>query len=74
MIKRLKLRSQTSTRSDDNEEVMQKRIAIYHESTLPVIDWFRLTNRVIDVDTEGTPQQIFNEIKAKVEERQKLYL
>jgi UMP-CMP kinase len=56
MIKRLKLRSQTSNRCDDNEEVMQKRIAIYHESTLPVIEWFRKTDRVIDVDTEGTPE------------------
>lgn len=59
MIKRLGHRSATSTRSDDNIEVIKKRFKTFEEQTLPVVEWFRSSDRVIEVSAEGTVNQIF---------------
>lgn len=48
-MKRLAMRSATSTRSDDNVEVIKKRFKTFEEQTLPVVEWFRSTGRVIEV-------------------------
>lgn len=54
MMKRLGVRSATSTRSDDNIEVIKKRFQTFEQQTLPVINWFRKSNRVIEASSENS--------------------
>ena len=39
-MQRLLKRAETSDRSDDNEETIKKRLALFHEKTVPVIDYY----------------------------------
>nr|CAD2186482.1 unnamed protein product [Meloidogyne enterolobii] len=45
-------------RSDDNEESMRKRIVVYNEQTLPIINHFRALNLVEEVDGSRTPPEV----------------
>ena len=40
LTQRLLKRAATSGRSDDNEETIRKRLALFHEKTMPVIDHY----------------------------------
>lgn len=40
LIARLINRGKTSGRKDDNEETIKKRLNVYNEQTLPLIDWY----------------------------------
>ncbi len=37
-------------RSDDNEETIRKRMDVYMQSTAPIVDYYRATNRLKKVD------------------------
>ena len=41
MTKRLMERGKTSGREDDNEETIKNRIKIFHETTEPVIEYYK---------------------------------
>ncbi|KAL7076938.1 hypothetical protein ACQ4LE_004135 [Meloidogyne hapla] len=45
-------------RSDDNEESMRKRIVVYNEQTLPIINHFRALNLVEEVDGSRSPPEM----------------
>ena len=40
LIERLLKRAETSGRADDNEETIKKRLALFHDKTMPVIDYY----------------------------------
>lgn len=57
--KRLKLRAETSGRTDDADpEVINKRIAVYQRETAPVADYYRSQNKYKGVDGTGTIDEI----------------
>lgn len=66
-IERMKKRAEIEGRSDDNEEAIKRRLTIYEEETVPVVNHFRSLGKVIDVD--GTPgiETIFQNICSKLE-------
>jgi adenylate kinase len=49
LIKRLVSRGETSGRSDDNEEVITKRIKEYHSKTQPVADYYNSHGKLENV-------------------------
>ncbi len=63
MVHRLGKRSATSNRSDDNIEILKKRFETYERDTLPVVDWFRAKNKVIEINVEKNIPEVFAEIK-----------
>jgi UMP-CMP kinase len=63
MIKRVLKRGETSGRADDNIETLTKRIKVYNEQTLPVIEYYKKLNLVKEIDSNKTPEQIFNIVK-----------
>ncbi|HTO15297.1 MAG TPA: adenylate kinase [Edaphocola sp.] len=66
--KRLLLRGEFSGRSDDNEEVIIKRIHEYKSKTEPVAQYYSNLGKLESVLGVGEIEEIFNNIKNKVEQ------
>ncbi|MDK8511605.1 adenylate kinase [Corynebacterium bovis] len=45
-------------RKDDNEEVIRTRLQVYRDETAPLIDFYRELDLLVDVDAEGTVEDI----------------
>ena len=69
MLCRLKKRSETSGRSDDNEEVIKKRFNTYKNETMPIINHFGLDERVVEADSEKSIEEIYQNLKEKIAKR-----
>ena len=67
LMKRLLLRGQQSGRSDDNEETIRKRLAVYHSQTAPLIEWYKQEGIHHHIDGLGDLQRIFNDIAAVID-------
>jgi adenylate kinase len=57
LFERLVLRGKSSGRTDDMPETIRRRLAVYHEQTLPVRDFYKSTNRYKSVDNNGTVEK-----------------
>jgi len=53
-------------REDDQEAVVQQRLADYHQLTEPVLDYYRQRGVLEKIDGEGSIERIFEDIKARV--------
>lgn len=70
LVQRLLNRGITSGRSDDNNEgVIRARIIEYHQKTSPVADYYRKFNKVFDIAGEGSVDEIFESLCARIDER-----
>jgi adenylate kinase len=56
---RLISRGELSGRSDDNEEVIVKRIQEYHAKTSPVADYYKSKDKLVEIKGEGSVENIF---------------
>jgi adenylate kinase len=69
LITRLLKRGETSGRSDDNLETIQKRLDTYNSQTAPVIDFYQKEGKLANIKGVGTIDGIFalvcKEIDAK---------
>jgi adenylate kinase len=55
-------------RSDDNPESVSKRFEEYQRSTAPLIDYYRQSGRLIEIDGELPVNEVFDKLLAAVEE------
>jgi len=62
LMSRLIKRGQESGRSDDNEETIKKRLAVYHNQTAPLIEWYSKENIHYHVNGSGELDRIFTDI------------
>ena len=70
LVKRLLKRGQTSSRSDDtNENVIRERIAVYHDKTSAVADYYKAFDKVVFLKGEGTIDEIFERISKEIDSR-----
>ncbi len=51
-------------RADDREEVIRERLRVYHESTAPLLDFYRSRGNLAEVNGVGSPDAIFEELRA----------
>ena len=65
MTKRILDRAAKSAvkRKDDNVETLKKRFKVFHESTMPVIETFEKQNKLIKVDSIGSIEDIYSNIR-----------
>ena len=54
-------------RSDDSEEQLKVRLKEHQTNTEPVLNYYRETRRVYDVDASKTPDEVFNCISELLE-------
>lgn len=50
------------TRSDDNEEAIAQRLELYNQKTRPLLDYYRESGRLREVDGTGAPEDVFTRI------------
>jgi adenylate kinase len=50
------------TRSDDNEEAIAQRLALYDEKTKPLLNYYRESGRLREVEGTGDPETVFNSL------------
>ena len=55
-------------RADDNEEVVQSRLNIYHEQTEPLVKYYEEKGVLVSIDGLGTPDEIFAKIKTALDQ------
>ena len=67
LMARLINRGKLSGRSDDNEETIKKRLAVYHSQTSPLIDWYKKENLHYHINGSGELDRIFADIKTVVD-------
>lgn len=54
-------------RDDDTEETVRERLRVYEENTAPVVEHYRDEGVLVEVDGEGTPDEVFEAINEEVE-------
>lgn len=54
-------------RDDDNEKTVRNRLDVYREQTEPVIDYYRQSGTLVQIDGTGTPGEVFEEIGEAIE-------
>ena len=52
-------------RSDDTEQILQKRIKVFENDTLPIIEKFRGCGSLLELDGEKSPDRIILEYLSK---------
>lgn len=55
-------------REDDTEETVRERLSVYHENTEPVVDHYRDEGVLAEVNGEQTPDEVFEDVTAAVED------
>lgn len=69
MRARIKERSKTSGRADDNEESLKKRFVTYRETSFPVIEYYMQQGKCIDVNSTPVVLEVYAQIQAALKER-----
>lgn len=53
LVKRIHERALISNRSDDTEEVIRHRLVEYEDKTRPVLDYYKVSGRLVSIDGSG---------------------
>jgi len=67
LVRRLASRRTAEGRADDDEEVVRERLAVYHRSTLPVIEFYRMRRTLLSVNGDLPPEQVTERITLAVD-------
>ncbi len=62
LMTRLIKRGEQSGRADDNEETIKKRLAVYHNQTAPLVEWYKQEGIHNHIDGLGSLERIFGDI------------
>jgi adenylate kinase len=62
VVGRLLKRAEIEGRSDDSEEVIRERMAIYHRETRPLSDTYRSRGLLVEVDGDGAVDDVTERI------------
>ena len=49
-------------RDDDKEEVIKKRLEVYHQQTAPLVEYYKKKNKLFVVDASKSPEEVYKEI------------
>ena len=69
LMARLLNRGKEQGRSDDNEETINKRLAVYKSQTAPLIDWYKKEGQYAHIHGSGRLEDITAEICAAIDQR-----
>lgn len=63
LLKRLLERAKIEGRADDNEETIKNRLVNYNNKTFPLLDYYKNTGLLKEIDGLGSVEQITNLIR-----------
>jgi adenylate kinase len=55
-------RSIERDRSDDSPEILQRRLDLYYEQTLPIVDYYEHRNKLLIINGAQSPEQVQQDI------------
>jgi adenylate kinase len=61
-------RAEEEGRSDDTPEAIQKRLALYHEQTEPIVEHYRATGKLVPLHAARTIDEVWNEISESLQQ------
>jgi len=67
LVRRLLARAALEHRADDTEEVIRHRLALYHDVTHPIVDWYGERGILVTVDAMRPAEQVGREILTALE-------
>ena len=67
VVRRLLARAALEHRTDDTEEVIERRLAIYHEVTAPIVAWYAERGILVTVDAMRPAELVGREVLAALE-------
>jgi adenylate kinase len=67
---RLSKRAQLEGRADDTDEVIDERLATYHEKTEPVVEHYRTRGNLVQIHAERPIEEVWREIATTLEQVQ----
>ena len=67
-IERLLKRARDERRTDDTPDTIRRRLELYHRETEPLIEHYRTLGILLTVHADGTPNEVFAEIQAALEQ------
>src|SRR5437870_8263027 len=67
LMRRLVARAALEGRTDDTEEVIRRRLALYHEVTHPIVAWYDERGILLSIDAMRPVEQVAREILAALD-------
>jgi adenylate kinase len=67
LTRRLLARAALEHRADDTEEVIRRRLALYHEVTHPIVDWYAARGILVSVDAMRPVDRVARQILTALE-------
>jgi|SoiMethySBSTD1v2_1073268.scaffolds.fasta_scaffold222920_2 adenylate kinase len=67
---RMLRRASQEGRTDDNPQTIAHRMEVYRQQTAPLLDYYRFKGMLTPIDAMGSPDEVFERIKAAVARRQ----
>lgn len=55
-------RSIERDRSDDHPEILQRRLDLFHERTIPLLEYYEYRDKLLTIDGDQSPQQVQQDI------------
>jgi adenylate kinase len=65
---RLLKRSELEGRTDDSPDVIERRLALYHEQTEPLVEHYRLQGNLVGIHADRSVNEVFSEIQEALEQ------
>ena len=62
-LERMQNRAHEENRPDDNPDAMRKRLAIYHSDTVPVVEHYRATGKLVPLHAGRGVAEVSDEIQ-----------
>ena len=59
--------SANDSRPDDRPEIVQRRINLFHECTIPILEYYGYCNRLLTINADQSPEQVQQEIVQKLQ-------
>lgn len=66
LVRRLVQRGEEQGRSDDTEDVIRNRLAVYEENTAPLVDFYESRGILLRIDGTGTVDEVTERIEAEL--------
>jgi adenylate kinase len=66
--KRLLRRAELEGRADDTPETIEKRLALYHEQTEPLVGHYRLRGNLVGIHADRSIDEVFAEVQEALEQ------
>lgn len=67
LMQRMLLRGQQEGRADDNEETIKQRLAVYHQQTSPLREYYIAEGKYCGIDANGSIDDIFAHIARAID-------